>query len=85
MPPHTILPSRDEDATDYEQLRNHLARPRREHPAARQQPIAPPSAPQVASPASVSVLEWLLAVGHAVARRLRCAPSSAMARLHPSE
>lgn len=79
MPPHTTPPGRDEDLTDYEQLRNHLARPRREHPAARQQPVAPHVTPPV------SVMEWLLAVGHAVARRLRRAPCSAMARLHPPE
>jgi hypothetical protein len=88
MPPHTTLPSRDrdEDVTDYEQLRNHLARPRLEHPAARQQPVAPlPPAPRIEPPVSVSVMEWLLAVGHAVARRLRRAPSSAMVRLHPPE
>ncbi|HEX3480760.1 MAG TPA: hypothetical protein VHT91_37335 [Kofleriaceae bacterium] len=86
MPPHTTPPSRDEDATDYEQLRNHLARPRVEHPAARQQPIEPPSsAPRIEPPVSVSVMEWLLAVGHAVTRRLRRAPRSAMVRLHPPE
>jgi hypothetical protein len=83
MPPHPTPPSRDEDLTDYEQLRNHLARPRREHPVARQQPVAPPRAPR--APVSVSVMEWLLAVGHAVARRLRRAPCSAMVRLHPPE
>jgi hypothetical protein len=81
MPPHTTQPSRDDDLTDYEQLRNHLARPRLEHPVARQQPVAPPPAP----PVSVSVMEWLVTVGHAVARRLRRAPCSAMARLHPPE
>ena len=93
MPPHTTLPDRDDDVTDYEQLRNHLARPRLEHPAARQQPVAsPPAAPRIepvsVEPVSVepvSVMEWLLAVGHAVARRLRRTPCSAMARLHPPE
>ncbi len=87
MPPHTILPGRDEDVPDYEQLRNHLARPRIEHPAARQRPVAPPlpPAPRIEPPVSVSVMEWLLAVGHAVARRLRRAPCSAMVRLHPPE
>lgn len=86
-------PSRDEDPTDYEQLRKHLARPRVEHPAARQQPVAPPPAapvdaqlaPPVSAPVPMSVMEWLLAVGHAVARRLRRAPCSAMVRLHPPE
>jgi hypothetical protein len=88
MPPHTILPGRDDDVTDYEQLRNHLARPRPEHPAARQQPVAsPPAAPRIepGSVEPVSVMEWLLAVGHAVARRLRRTPCSAMVRLHPPE
>lgn len=88
MPPHTTLPGRDDDVTDYEQLRNHLARPRLEHPAGRQQPVAsPPAAPRIepVSVAPVSVMEWLLAVGHAVARRLRRTPCSAMARLHPPE
>jgi hypothetical protein len=89
MPPHTTPPSRDEDVTDYEQLRNHLARPHLEHPAARQQPAAPPPAPRIEPPVSVSVsvsvMEWLLSVGHAVARRLRRAPVSAMVRLHPPE
>jgi hypothetical protein len=84
MPPHPTSPGRDDDVTDYEQLRNHLARPQLEHPAARQQPVAPPpSAPRIEPP--VSVMEWLLAVGHAVARRLRRAPCSAMVRLHPPE
>jgi hypothetical protein len=85
MPPHPTPPVRDEDPTDYEQLRNHLARPHLEHPAARQQPVAPPSAPRIEPSVSVSVMEWLLAVGRAVARRLRRAPSSAMVRLHPPE
>jgi hypothetical protein len=31
----------------------------------------------------LSVMEWLLAVGHVVARRLRGAPTSPMVRLHP--
>src|SRR4051812_3112789 len=84
MPPHTTLPGRDDDVTDYEQLRNHLARPRLEPPVARQHPIAPPpAAPRIEPPVSVSVsvMEWLLAVGHAVARRLRRTPCSAMVRL----
>jgi hypothetical protein len=86
MPPHTTRPGRDDDVTDYEQLRNHLARPQLEHPAARQQPVEPPpAAPRIEPAGSVSVMEWLLAVGHAVARRLRRTPCSAMARLHPPE
>jgi hypothetical protein len=84
MPPHTTPPGqdRDDDVPDYEQLRNHLARPRLEHPAARQKPATPP-APRIEP--QVSVMEWLLAIGHAFARRLRRAPSSAMVRLHPPE
>jgi hypothetical protein len=74
----TLTP-RDDEPTDYEQLRNHLARPRLEHPAARQRHAEP--APR----ARVSVMEWLLAVGHAVSRRLRRAPRSALIRLHPPE
>jgi hypothetical protein len=86
MPAHTMPPSRDDDPTDYEQLRKHLARPRVEHPIARQQPIAPvAAAPRIEPPVSVSVMEWLLSVGHAVARRLRRTPSSALVRLHPPE
>jgi hypothetical protein len=90
MPPHTPLPGCDRDddeVPDYEQLRNHLARPRLEHPVARQKPAAapPPPAPRIEPPVSVSVMQWLLALGHAVARRLRRAPSSAMVRLHPPE
>jgi hypothetical protein len=51
---------------------------------ARQKPAAAPlPAPRLEPP--VSVMEWLLALGHAVARRLRRAPSSAMVRLHPPE
>jgi len=63
----------------YEQLRHHLARPRREHPAARQHPAAP-TAPRGSG---VSMTEWLLAVARAVVRRVRRAPHSALARLHP--
>lgn len=84
MPPTSIPPTaphgdrRDEDPVDYEQLRNHLARPRLEHPAARQRRTVPPAAQP-----RVSVMDWLLAVGHAIGRRLRRAPHSAMARIHP--
>lgn len=84
MTAYTMPPRRDEDPTDYEQLRKHLARPRVEHPAVRPQPAAS-SAPRIEPPISVSVMEWLLAVSHAVARRLRRAPSSALVRLHPPE
>lgn len=81
MPP--ITPRLDDDAPDYEQLRNHLARPRIEHPVARQRPTAPASA--AAHDSRVSVMEWLFAIGHAVARRVRRAPQSALVRLHPPE
>ena len=64
---------------DYEQLRRHLQRPRREHPAGRQ---APRAAPPVESADRVSVMDWLVAVGGAVARKLRRA-RSAMVRIHP--
>jgi hypothetical protein len=82
MPTLTPRPHRrdDDEPTDYEQLRNHLARPRLEHPAARQRHAEPP-APR----ARISVMEWLFAVGHAVARRWRRAPRSALIRLHPPE
>ena len=76
----TLTPRDDDEPTDYEQLRNHLARPRLEHPTARQRHAEPP-APR----ARISVMEWLLAVGRAVARRLRRAPRSALTRLHPPE
>ncbi|HMG52867.1 MAG TPA: hypothetical protein VK601_05290, partial [Kofleriaceae bacterium] len=81
MPPTSLPPNeprgdRDPpertDPTDYEQLRRHLALPRREHPAARQRPAAP--APDPAHGSRVSVMEWLLAVGRAVTRRVRRAP-----------
>lgn len=75
----TLTP-RDDEPTDYEQLRNHLARPRLEHPAGRQDRAEP-----VEPRGGISVMEWLLAVGHAVARKLRRAPRSAMVRLHPPE
>lgn len=32
----------------------------------------------------VSVMDWLLAVGHVAVRRLRSAPRSPMVRLHPN-
>jgi hypothetical protein len=75
-------PRADRGATDYEQLRNHLGRPRLEHPIARQRHavVAAPVAPHV-SP-RVSVMEWLSAIGRAAARRMRGAPSSALARLY---
>jgi hypothetical protein len=76
---------------DYEQLRNHLGRSRLEHPIARQQPaeVAAPAAasaePRVSPRVSsrVSVMDWLSAIGRAAVRRVRGAPRSALARLHP--
>lgn len=78
---------------DYEQLRNHLGRPRLEHPIARQQPAevsAPAAAARSAEPrvsprvsSRVSVMDWLSAIGRAAVRRMRGAPTSALARLHP--
>jgi hypothetical protein len=65
---------------DYEQLRRHLQRPRPEHPAGRQMPRATPRS--VESVERVSVMDWLVAVGGAVARKLRRA-RSAMVRVHP--
>ncbi|HEY0992626.1 MAG TPA: hypothetical protein VGD80_36485 [Kofleriaceae bacterium] len=67
---------------DYEQLRRHLQRPRREHPAGRQAERANPAGPPAAS--RVSVMDWLVSVGGAVARRLRRA-RSAMVRMHPKD
>jgi hypothetical protein len=76
-----LTPRNDDESTDYELLRKHLARPRVEHPAARQHRAAPvPPLPE-----RVSVMEWLVAVGRVVVRRLRRAPRSAMVRLHPPE
>lgn len=77
----TFTPRDDEGPTDYEQLRSHLGRPRLEHPAARRHRAAPLAPP----PGRISVMEWLVSVGHAVARRLRRAPRSALVRLHPPE
>jgi hypothetical protein len=78
----------DDDLADYEQLREHLRRPRLEHPAPRQQRAVPPEprvAPASARASQISVVDWLLAIGRAVARRMRGAPRSAMVPLHPPE
>lgn len=80
-------PRHDEDPADYEQLRDHLRRPPLEHPAPRQEQIAPIQ-PRVAPPpphagSRVSVVDWIVAIGHAVARRLRGAPRSPMVPIHP--
>jgi hypothetical protein len=77
---------------DYEQLRRHVQRVKPEHPAAGQQPRAPapaidevPPVDQAQPTSRLSVMEWLVAVGHVVARKLRRAPGSAMIRIHPKE
>lgn len=79
----------DEDPADYERLRNHLRRPRLEHPAPGAPRIAPArpgvAAPRPPSESQISVVDWIVAIGHAVARRLRGAPRSAMVPLHPRE
>jgi hypothetical protein len=80
-------PRGDDDLTDYERLRSHLRRPHLEHPTPRQRRIAP-ARPRVAEPRprdarQVSVVEWFVAIGRAVARRLRGAPRSPMVPLHP--
>jgi hypothetical protein len=67
---------------DYEQLRRHLQRPRPEHPAGRQTARV---APRPVEPTErFSVMEWLVAVGGAVARKLRRS-RSAMVRVHPED
>jgi len=79
-------PRDDEPLADYEQLRRHLGRPPLEHPVARQQPAAPaPAAPAAAASSRLSVMDWLLAIGHVIARRLRRVPCSPMVKLHPPE
>jgi hypothetical protein len=86
---------RDEaSSADYKQLRRHVVRKAPEHPAGRQAPCAPaeepeepeqPEQPEDASPSRFSVMEWLVAVGHAAVRKLRRAQGSAMVRVHPKE
>jgi hypothetical protein len=57
---------------DLEQLRGHLP------------PRHAVSPPPPAAPASrLSVMDWLLGVGHVVVRRLRGVPRAPMVRLHP--
>jgi hypothetical protein len=74
-----------------EQVRSHLARPRVERPMSSVEHASATSAtqistpPRISVPARISVMEWLLAVGHAVASRLKGAPPSAMAQLHPPD
>jgi len=36
------------------------------------------------APARVSVMDWLLAVGHVAVRRMRGVPRAPMVRLHPN-
>jgi hypothetical protein len=69
---------RDDPASgaDFEQLRGHVPVPRRAPPVA-----VPPLA---TSPESrLSVMDWLLGVGHVVVRKLRGVPRAPMVRLHP--
>jgi hypothetical protein len=76
----------DASRADYEQLRRHVLRAKPEHPAGRQQPRAPALPVDEAAPASrLSVMEWLVAVGQVVVRKLRRAPGSPMIRIHPRE
>ena len=75
-------PRDDEPPADYEELRRHLGRPPLEHPVARQVPAAPP-APAAGPSPRLSVMDWLLAIGHVIARRLRRTPCSPMVKLHP--
>lgn len=77
-----IKPRDHEPPADYEQLRRHLARPPLEHPVARQVPAAPAAPAGVRSP-RLSVMDWLLAIGHVALRRLRRVPCSPMVKLHP--
>jgi len=60
---------------DLEQLRGHVPVPRR----APRRGAPPPSSPR----SRLSVMDWLLAVGHVVTRRLRGVPRAPMVRLHP--
>lgn len=54
---------------DYDSLRGYVpARPRDPQPEP--------------TPTKVRVLDWLLAVGHAVARKLKPGPQSPMQRIH---
>jgi hypothetical protein len=78
-------PPDDEPPADYEKLRRHLARPPLDHPMPRQVPPAPaaPAAPAAVPSHRLSVLDWLLAISHAVFRRLRRMPCSPMVKLHP--
>lgn len=81
-----VMDRRDEaSSADYEQLRRHVVRKAPEHPAGRQAPCAPAGEPEDASPSRLSVMEWLVAVGRAAARKVRRARGSAMVRVHPKE
>lgn len=75
---------RDEASnSDYEQLRRHVQRKPPEHPAGRQLPRTPARELDEASTSRLSVMEWLVGVGQAVARKMRRAQGSAMVRVHP--
>lgn len=68
---------------DYERLRRYVGPRTSRHGAVLERPAAfvPPSEPP--EDPKLSVMEWLLGVGHVVARKLRGTPPSAMVRLHP--
>jgi hypothetical protein len=69
---------RDDPASgaDLELLRDHVPVARRARPV-----VVPP--PGTSPNARLSVMDWLLAVGHVVARKLRGVPRAPMVRLHP--
>ena len=55
-------------------------KPPLEHPAGRQQPVAA-SESQISQISQISVMDWLVAVGHLVARKLQ--PRAPIVRLQP--
>jgi hypothetical protein len=61
---------------DFEQLRDHVPITRRARPV-----VVPP--PETSPESRLSVMDWLLAVGHVVARKLRGVPRAPMVRLYP--
>jgi hypothetical protein len=71
---------------DLEQLRGHVPAARRAPGSAGASGVASGGAakpPAKEALAPLSVMDWLLAVGHVVARKLRRIPRSPMVRLHP--
>lgn len=93
-------PRDDQPPADPEQLPRHLGGPPLEHPAPGRLTAPAPSPPRGAprpadstgssvtgSPVTgISVMEWVLAIGYVVARRLRrLPPASPMVQLHPRE